>query len=98
MNYVCFKCKYCGKTIYYEIEKNSINEYEANNICFSCTRKNNNEIALKKSGVIKFKEMLDLDFKNGDITEDQYRYFNYELQINNLDYQYGLYIAYLIMK
>lgn len=42
--------------------------------------------------------MLETDFKNGDITEDQYNYFQYEIQTNNLDYQYGLYIAYLIMK
>ena len=50
------------------------------------------------NNIKRFIAMLETDFKNGEITEDQYRYFKYELQINNLDYQYGLYTAYLIMK
>ena len=58
----------------------------------------NNSTWLKQSGIKKFIALLETDFKNGDITEDQYNYFQYELQINNLDYQYGLYTAYLIMK
>ena len=53
---------------------------------------------LKELSVKRFKQMLETDYKNGDITDDQYRYFKYELQIDNLDYQYGLYTAYLIMK
>ena len=53
---------------------------------------------LKELSVKRFISMLETDFKNGDITEDQYKYFQYELQIDNLDYQYGLYTAYLIMK
>lgn len=59
---------------------------------------NNNLIRVKEVSIKRFKQMLETDFKNGDITEDQYNYFQYELQINNLDYQYGLYTAYLIMK
>ena len=58
----------------------------------------NNSNGLRELSIKRFKSMLETDFKNGDITEDQYRYFYYELQINNLDYQYGLYTAYLIMK
>ena len=54
--------------------------------------------SLKELSIKRFITMLETDFKNGDITEDQYKYFQYELQINNLDYQYGLYTAYLIMK
>ena len=57
-----------------------------------------NSTGLKDLSIKRFISMLETDFKNGDITEDQYKYFNYELQINNLDYQYGLYTAYLIMK
>ena len=58
----------------------------------------NNSTCLKKLGVKRFISMLETDFKNGEITEDQYIYFKYELEIDNLDYQYGLYTAYLIMK
>lgn len=58
----------------------------------------NNSTTLKQLSIKRFISMLETDFKNGDITEDQYNYFQYELQINNLDYQYGLYTAYLIMK
>ena len=58
----------------------------------------NNSTWLKELSIKRFKKMIEEDFKNGDITEDQYNYFQYELEINNLDYQYGLYIAYLIMK
>ena len=58
----------------------------------------NNSTSLKELSIKRFISMLETDFKNGDITEDQYNYFQYELQINNLDYQYGLYTAYLIMK
>ena len=58
----------------------------------------NNSTSLKQLSIKRFKSMLETDFKNGDITEDQYNYFQYELQINNSDYQYGLYVAYIIMK
>ena len=57
-----------------------------------------NNSGLKELSVKRFIAMLETDFKNGDITEDQYKYFKYELEIDNLDYQYGLYTAYLIMK
>ena len=53
---------------------------------------------LKELSVKRFITMLETDYKNGDITDDQYRYFKYELEIDNLDYQYGLYVAYIIMK
>ena len=59
---------------------------------------NNNSTTLKQLSIKRFITMLETDFKNGDITEDQYKYFKYELEIDNLDYQYGLYTAYLIMK
>ena len=59
---------------------------------------NNNSTTLKQLSIKRFITMLETDFKNGDISEDQYNYFQYELQINNLDYQYGLYTAYLIMR
>ena len=58
----------------------------------------NNSSGLKELSVKRFKAMLETDFKNGDLTDDQYKYFKYELEIDNLDYQYGLYTAYLIMK
>ena len=58
----------------------------------------NNSITLKELSVKRFNKMLETDYKNGDITKDQYNYYKYELQIDNLDYQYGLYISYLIMK
>lgn len=58
---------------------------------------NKNEIVLKNMGVRKFKAMLETDFEKGYITERQYEYFKHELEINNLDFQYGLYTAYLIM-
>ena len=54
--------------------------------------------SLKELAVKRFITMLETDYKNGDITDDQYRYFQYELEIDNLDYKYGLYTAYLIMK
>ena len=59
---------------------------------------NNNSTALKQYGVKRFIAMLETDFKNGVITEDQYFYFKNELELYSLDYQYGLYTAYLIMK
>ena len=58
----------------------------------------NNSTALKELGVKRFITMLETDYKNGDITNDQYTYFKYELEIDNIDYKYGLYTAYLIMK
>ena len=58
----------------------------------------NNSNGLKELSIKRFITMLETDFKNGDITKDQYQYFKYELEIPNLDYQYGLYTAYLIMK
>ena len=57
-----------------------------------------NSTGLKELSIKRFKAMLETDFKNGDITEDQYFYFKNELELYNLDYQYGLYTAYLIMK
>ena len=62
---------------------------------------NNNYVyctSLKKLSVKRFIAMLETDYKNGDITDKQYTYFKYELEIDNLDYKYGLYTAYLIMK
>ena len=59
---------------------------------------NNNSTGLKELSIKRFITMLETDYKNGDITDDQYSCFKYELEINNLDYQYGLYIAYIIMK
>ena len=58
----------------------------------------NNSTGLKELSIKRFITMLEADYKNGDITEDQYTYFKYELEIDNLDYKYGLYTAYLIMK
>ena len=57
-----------------------------------------NSTSLQELSVKRFIAMLETDFKNGDITEDQYFYFKNELELYNLDYQYGLYIAYIIMK
>ena len=62
---------------------------------------NNNYVyctSLKKLSVKRFIAMLETDYKNGDITDKQYTYFKYELEIDNLDYKYGLYTAYLIMN
>lgn len=50
----------------------------------------NNSTGLKELSVKRFIEMLEKDYKNGDITDDQYRYFKYELEIDNLDYKYEL--------
>ena len=58
----------------------------------------NNSTCLKELSIKRFITMLETDYKNGDITDDQYTYFKYELEIDNLDYKYGLYTAYLIMK
>ena len=58
---------------------------------------NKNEIALKNMGVHKFKVMLETDFEKGYITERQYKRFKMELEEGNLEFQYGLYTAYLIM-
>ena len=58
----------------------------------------NNLTWLKELSIKRFISMLESDLKNGDITEDQYFYFKNELELYNLDYQYGLYTAYLIMK
>ena len=58
----------------------------------------NHSTGLKELSVKRFKQMLETDYKNGYITDDQYTYFKYELEIDNLDYKYGLYTAYLIMK
>ena len=57
-----------------------------------------NSISLEELSVKRFITMLETDYKNGEITDDQYTYFKYELEIENIDYQYGLYTAYLIMK
>ena len=53
---------------------------------------------LKELSVKRFITMLETDYKNGEITDDQYTYFKYELEIDDLDYKYGLFTAYLIMK
>ena len=58
---------------------------------------NKNEIALKKMGVHKFKVMLETDFEKGYITERQYKRLKMELEVENLEFQYGLYTAFLIM-
>lgn len=58
----------------------------------------NNSTSFKELSVKRFISMLETDFKNGVITEDKYFYFKNELELYNLDFQYGLYIAYLIMK
>ena len=58
---------------------------------------NKNEIALKKMGVHKFKVMLEIDFEKGYITERQYKGLKMELEVGDLEFQYGLYTAYLIM-
>ena len=58
----------------------------------------NNLTGLKELSIKRFISMLETDYKNGDISEDQYFYFKNELELFNLDYQYGLYIGYLIMK
>ena len=58
----------------------------------------NHSTGLKELSVKRFITMLETDYKNGEITDDQYTYFKYELEIDNIDYQYGLYTAYLIMK
>ena len=58
---------------------------------------NNNLIELKQSSVEMLKTMLEDDFNGGVITEDQYNYFKCELQIDDLDYQYNLYIQYVLM-
>ena len=57
-----------------------------------------NSLTLKELSVKRFIKMIEDDYKNGNITDDQYTYFKYELEIDNLDYKYGLYTAYLIMK
>ena len=58
---------------------------------------NKNEIAIKKMGVHKFKVMLETDFEKGYITERQYKRLKMELEEGNLEFQYGLYTAFLIM-
>ena len=58
---------------------------------------NKNEIALKKMGVHKFKVMLETDFEKGYITERQYKSLKMELEVEDLEFQYGLYTAFLIM-
>lgn len=47
----------------------------------------------------KFKSLLEEDFKNNKITEDEYNLFSTELKYSSIDeYKYGLYTAYLIMR
>ena len=47
----------------------------------------------------KFKDLLEEDFKNNKITEDEYILFSTELKYSSIDeYKYGLYTAYLIMR
>ena len=47
----------------------------------------------------KFKDLLEEDFKNNKITEDEYNLFSTELKYSSIDeYKYGLYTAYLIMR
>ncbi len=54
-------------------------------------------LLIRKNGVCRFKQILEEDYKNKLITEKQYRYFKHELEEGNLDFNYGLYTAYLIM-
>ena len=57
----------------------------------------NNSTGLRELSIKRFISMLETDYKNGVITDDEYTYFKYELESNNLDYKYGLYTAYLII-
>lgn len=58
----------------------------------------NNSTGLKELSIKRFIKMLEDDYKNGVISKGKYNCFKNELQIDNLDYKYGLYIAYLIMN
>ena len=40
---------------------------------------NNNSTGLKELSIKRFITMLETDYKNGDITDDQYSCFKYEL-------------------
>lgn len=46
----------------------------------------------------KFRNMLEQDFKNNLIERDTYESFKIEIMSSNLDFIYGLYIAYLITR
>ena len=46
----------------------------------------------------KFKKTLEEDLKNNLIEKDIYELFQIELQYNNLDFIYGLYVSYLITR
>ena len=59
---------------------------------------NKDEIVLKEMGIHRFKVMLELDFEKEYITEKQYKRLKMELEKENLEFQYGLYTTYLIMK
>ena len=58
---------------------------------------NNNTKTLIESRIKKFKSMIETDYKNGVITDDEYTYFKNELESDNLYYQYGLYMSYFII-
>ena len=52
-----------------------------------------------KEVTCKFKDLLEEDFKNNKINEDEYNLFLSELKYSSIDeYKYGLYTAYLIMR
>ena len=58
----------------------------------------NNSTWIKELTIKMFITMLETDYENGVISKGKYNCFKNELQIDNLDYKYGLYISYLIMK
>lgn len=62
----------------------------------------NHELSVKERYLKKcernFKNMLEEDLKNNLIEKNIYELYQYELEYNNLDFIYGLYISYLIMK
>ena len=55
-------------------------------------------LLIRRSGVCRFKQILEEDYKNKIITEKQYRNFKYELEEGTLDFNYGLYTSYLLLK
>ncbi len=55
-------------------------------------------LLIRRNGVCRFKQILEEDYKNKLITEKQYRNFKYELEEGNLDFNYGLYTSYLLLK
>ena len=39
IEYDSYKCKYCGRRVFYEVKEGAINKYEANDCCSICYRK-----------------------------------------------------------